>query len=66
MSAIHLSNVSFSYSSAVPVITDATLDLGPGWAGLVGANGVGKSTLLSLITGEHPPDSGTVTVAPEA
>jgi ATPase subunit of ABC transporter with duplicated ATPase domains len=64
MSAIHLSHVSFSYSSAVPVITDATLDLGPGWAGLVGANGAGKSTLLSLITGEHPPDSGTVTIEP--
>ncbi|MCL1588104.1 MAG: ATP-binding cassette domain-containing protein [Actinomycetia bacterium] len=64
MSAIHLSHVSFSYSSAVPVITDATFDLGPGWAGLVGANGVGKSTLLSLITGEHPPDDGTVSVEP--
>ena len=64
MSAVHLSHVSFSYSSAVPVITDATFDLGPGWAGLVGANGAGKSTLLSLITGEHPPDDGTVTVEP--
>jgi ATPase subunit of ABC transporter with duplicated ATPase domains len=64
MSAIHLSHVSFSYSSAVHVITDATFDLGPGWAGLVGANGAGKSTLLGLITGEHPPDSGTVTVEP--
>jgi ATPase subunit of ABC transporter with duplicated ATPase domains len=64
MSAIHLSHVSFSYSSAVPVITDATFDLGPGWAGLVGANGAGKSTLLSFITGEHPPDSGTVSVEP--
>ena len=64
MSAIHLSHVSFSYSSAVPVITDATFDLGPGWAGLVGANGAGKSTLLSLITGEHPPDDGTVSVEP--
>ncbi|MEN8238431.1 MAG: ATP-binding cassette domain-containing protein [Actinomycetota bacterium] len=64
MSAIHLSHVSFSYSSAVSVITDATFDLGPGWAGLVGANGAGKSTLLSLVTGEHPPDSGAVTVEP--
>jgi len=64
MSAVHLSHVSFSYSSAVPVITDATFDLGPGWAGLVGANGAGKSTLLSLITGEHPPDTGRVTIEP--
>jgi ATPase subunit of ABC transporter with duplicated ATPase domains len=64
MSAIHFSNVSFSYSSAVPIIEDATFDIGDGWTGLVGANGVGKTTLLSLITGEHPPDSGRVGVDP--
>jgi len=64
MSAIHVSHVSFSYTTAVAVIDDASFDLGPGWTGLVGANGVGKSTLLSIITGEHPPDSGTVTLVP--
>lgn len=64
MSAIHLSHVSFSYSSAVPIIEDATFDLGPGWTGLVGANGAGKSTLLHLITGDHPPDGGAVSVEP--
>ncbi len=64
MSAIHASHVSFSYTTAVAVIDDASFDLGPGWTGLVGANGVGKSTLLSIITGEHPPDSGTVTLVP--
>jgi macrolide transport system ATP-binding/permease protein len=31
--------------------------------GLVGANGVGKSTLLKIITGELEPDSGTVQIA---
>lgn len=31
--------------------------------GLVGANGVGKSTLLKIITGEVEPDSGSVTLA---
>ena len=64
MSAIHFSHVSFSYSSAVPIIEDATFDLGPGWTGLVGANGAGKSTLLDLITADHPPDAGRVLTEP--
>jgi ATPase subunit of ABC transporter with duplicated ATPase domains len=64
MSAIHFSHVSFSYSSAVPIIDDATFDLGPGWTGLVGANGAGKSTLLHLMTSTHPPGSGSISVEP--
>jgi ATPase subunit of ABC transporter with duplicated ATPase domains len=64
MPAIRLSHVSFSYSSAVPIIRDASFDLGPGWAGLVGANGAGKSTLLSLIAGLVPPLSGHISVDP--
>lgn len=64
MSAIHVSHVSYSYSSAAPVIDDASFDLGPGWTGLVGANGAGKSTLLSLLAGNHPPDTGSVTFVP--
>ncbi|MEA1902401.1 MAG: ATP-binding cassette domain-containing protein [Actinomycetota bacterium] len=64
MSAIHFKHVSFSYSSAVPIIEDASFDLGPGWAGLIGANGAGKSTLLQLISTDQLPDSGTVSVVP--
>ena len=64
MSAIHVSHVSFSYSSAVSVIDNASFDLGPGWTGLVGANGAGKSTLLSLLAGEHPPDLGSIALVP--
>src|SRR5688572_21984925 len=32
--------------------------------GLVGANGVGKSTLLKIITGEVEPDGGLVMLTP--
>jgi len=42
MSAVHFNHVSFAYSSAVPIIEDAAFDLGPGWTGLVGANGAGQ------------------------
>ena len=62
--AIHFNHVSFSYSSAVPIIEDATFDLGPGWTGLVGANGVGKSTLLHLIAGSLQSSTGPIAVEP--
>jgi len=65
MSAIHFNQVSFAYSSAVPIIEDATFDLGPGWTGLIGANGAGKSTLLHLMAGSHPPNQGTVSIEPQ-
>jgi ATPase subunit of ABC transporter with duplicated ATPase domains len=64
MSAIHFNHISFAYSSAVPIIKDASFDLGPGWTGLVGANGAGKSTLLHLLAGTHQPDSGVVSIEP--
>jgi ABC-type multidrug transport system ATPase subunit len=64
MSAVRLSHVSFSYSSAVPLLTDVSFDLGPGWVGLVGANGAGKSTLLSLVAHMVEPSSGTVSIDP--
>jgi len=32
--------------------------------GLIGPNGAGKTTLLKCIVGEHPPDAGSVRLAP--
>jgi ATPase subunit of ABC transporter with duplicated ATPase domains len=64
MSAVHFSHVSFSYSSAVPILRDVSFDLGSGWTGLVGGNGVGKSPLLALIAGRHQPDAGHIVVEP--
>ncbi len=63
MPAIHLRTVSFSFSSAVDLLTDVDLSVGPGWTGLVGPNGAGKSTLLSLIAGS-PPDRGSIELEP--
>ncbi|HEU5367992.1 MAG TPA: ATP-binding cassette domain-containing protein, partial [Ktedonobacterales bacterium] len=31
--------------------------------GVVGMNGVGKSTLLNILSGQEPPDAGTITLA---
>jgi ATPase subunit of ABC transporter with duplicated ATPase domains len=59
-----LSHVSFSFSDSVPLIADCTLELRPGWTGIVGPNGAGKTTLLRLVQGELRPDAGEVRVHP--
>ena len=64
MSAIHLDHLSFSYSSAVEVFNAVSVHLGSGWTGVVGPNGVGKSTLLSLIAGDLSPSEGSLTLDP--
>lgn len=43
------------------VLRDVNLDVAPGEAlGVVGRNGIGKSTLLKLVAGIFPPQSGTI------
>ena len=45
------------------VLADVSLQVGPREAvALMGANGVGKSTLLNVVLGLHPPEGGSVTV----
>lgn len=44
------------------VLTGVDLELGPGIHGLLGRNGVGKSTLLSIIGGQMKPTAGTIEV----
>jgi macrolide transport system ATP-binding/permease protein len=47
------------------VLNHVTFALNPGQKlGLVGANGVGKSTLLKIVVGEVEPDGGKVALAP--
>jgi ATPase subunit of ABC transporter with duplicated ATPase domains len=58
------SHASFSYTDSVPLITDCSLELRPGWTGIVGPNGAGKTTLLRLVLGELRPEAGEVRVYP--
>ncbi|MCJ8155956.1 ABC-F family ATP-binding cassette domain-containing protein [Sphingomonas sp. LaA6.9] len=59
-SLVTFRNVSFSTADGRPLFTDITTGFGRERAGLIGRNGVGKSTLLRLAAGEFAPGSGEV------
>lgn len=61
---IKIQNLSYKYSgSQTPVFEDLTLNFGEGRIyGLLGKNGVGKSTLLSLLGGLLMPRSGRIEI----
>jgi ATPase subunit of ABC transporter with duplicated ATPase domains len=63
MRSIALANLSWSTPDGRPLFSNLNLSFGPERVGLVGRNGVGKTTLLRLITGELTPASGTVSVS---
>lgn len=53
--------VNFTYETAVePLFQDVSVHLPSGWAGIVGANGAGKTTFLKLATGLLTPNAGMV------
>jgi ATP-binding cassette subfamily F protein 3 len=57
---ISLQNICFSFGSRA-ILENASWQINAGERiGLVGSNGVGKSTLLRLITGAYSVDSGTI------
>lgn len=56
-----LNQVSFKYPEGIdPLFTSINLAFYPGWTGIVGSNGSGKSSLLKLTSGELEIDSGTI------
>lgn len=64
MAILSLNNVSFTFSHPT-LIDDATVQIERGERiGLVGRNGMGKSTLLRLLSGELKADNGEVTLEP--
>ncbi|MDQ0391608.1 ABC-F family ATP-binding cassette domain-containing protein [Labrys monachus] len=60
--SIVLSDLSWSTPDGRPLFSHLDLTFGAERTGLVGRNGVGKSTLLAMIAGERQPRSGTISV----
>ncbi|MDH0616518.1 MULTISPECIES: ABC-F family ATP-binding cassette domain-containing protein [unclassified Agrobacterium] len=61
--SITLSDLSWSTPDGHPLFSNINLRFGAERTGLVGRNGVGKTTLLKLIAGELSPSAGTVAVS---
>ncbi len=58
-----LKNLQIGYTAGKPVFSEINLELKPGsFTGLIGNNGIGKSTLLKTICGLIPPLSGEVLI----
>ncbi|UGY06510.1 ABC-F family ATP-binding cassette domain-containing protein [Bradyrhizobium quebecense] len=60
--SITLSHLTLSAPDGRVLLSDIDLSFGPERTGLVGRNGVGKTTLLGLIAGARTPQSGTIAV----
>ena len=58
---LKISNISFSYNKKVQVLEDISFEMGLGeCVVLLGPNGVGKTTLLSLLLGNNKPQVGSI------
>ena len=60
--AITLSKLSWATPDGRSLLSNLDLSFGPERTGLVGRNGVGKTTLLRLIAGELAPRAGSIAV----
>jgi ATPase subunit of ABC transporter with duplicated ATPase domains len=58
-----LSNLSWSTPDGRPLFSNIDLSFGAERTGLVGRNGVGKTTLLKLVAGELQPQTGSISVS---
>src|ERR1700712_5974557 len=63
MGSIQVSHVGWRRPGGAELLRDVNFTVGNGdRVALVGANGVGKSTLLRLIAGDDAPTSGTIAI----
>jgi len=66
MAVVSIKDLSFAYDTQ-PVLEDVSLEVDAGdFLAIIGPNGGGKSTLLSLILGINTPQSGTIRVFGQA
>ena len=60
--SVSISSLCYATPDNTPVLDNLTLSFGPERTGIVGRNGVGKSTLLRLVAGDLRPSSGNLQV----
>ncbi|ODT79246.1 MAG: ABC transporter [Pelagibacterium sp. SCN 64-44] len=61
--SVTISHLSYTGPDGRSLFSDVDLSFGPGRTGLVGRNGVGKTTLFRLITGQLTPAAGTISIS---
>src|ERR1700761_918294 len=67
MSHVSVSNLAYAHPGGELLFSDVSFKLSPGQhVGLVGTNGVGKTTLMRILAGALPAAEGEVSIGPFA